>query len=201
MAWRSAPFLLRRIKSGLLGRAGRSTCVDAARRCTEGTHRTGIQPVLVPRVVHGIQPRPGGSVTVSGGDCPGERAPSRRSGRQPDRRHGCPPVTPIGMFGVAREAVACAVRGVRRCRPGGITVALRYILTPFWQAAKPATADHCAALAPWCLAVAILSRDTAWEICCARYGTGHRRGVGLLSDRDSRCLGVRPGTQRARTRG
>ena len=31
---------------------------------------------------------------------------------------------------------------------GGITVALRYILTPFWLAAEPATADHCAALAP-----------------------------------------------------
>jgi hypothetical protein len=25
---------------------------------------------------------------------------------------------------------------------------VRYILTLFWQAAKPATADHCAALGP-----------------------------------------------------
>jgi hypothetical protein len=40
-----------RIKSGLLGRAGRSTCADATRGRTESTHRTGIRSALVPRVV------------------------------------------------------------------------------------------------------------------------------------------------------
>ncbi len=40
-----------RIKSGPLGRAGHSTCTDATRGRTESTHRTGIRPALVPRVV------------------------------------------------------------------------------------------------------------------------------------------------------
>jgi hypothetical protein len=71
--------------------------------------------------------------------------------------------------------------GVRRCRPGGITVALRYILAPFWQAAMSATADHCAALARWCPAVAILSRDTTWgsavpDMEWALSGNGHAVG-------------------------
>jgi hypothetical protein len=43
-----------RIKRGLPGRAERSTCADATRECTESTHRAGIRPALVPRVV----PRP-----------------------------------------------------------------------------------------------------------------------------------------------
>ena len=40
-----------RIKSELLGRAGRSTCADATRGRTESTHCTAIRPTLVPRVV------------------------------------------------------------------------------------------------------------------------------------------------------
>jgi hypothetical protein len=61
-----------RIKRGLPGRAGRSTCADATRQCPESTHRAGIRSALVPRVVPRYPGRvPGGSVTVSDGDCPG----------------------------------------------------------------------------------------------------------------------------------
>jgi hypothetical protein len=61
-----------RIKRGLPGRAGRSTCADATRQCPESTHRAGIRSALVPRVVPRYPGRvPGGSVTVSDGYCPG----------------------------------------------------------------------------------------------------------------------------------
>ena len=75
MAWPSAPFLLPRMKSGLLGLHGRHP-----------SHRdtVGARPTSRPR--HPAEAR--GSVTVSGGDCPGERAPSRRSGASSVRNYG-----------------------------------------------------------------------------------------------------------------
>ena len=101
-----------RTRSGLPGRAGRSTCADATRGCTESTHCTGIRPVLVPQVVSRhpgcqrqlksdqlaasravvsiqlptTQAAPAGSITVSDGDCQGERTPSRRYARRVGRQ-------------------------------------------------------------------------------------------------------------------
>ena len=105
---------------------------------------------------------------------------SRRRARanrliEPDRdvRGGSPIV---GLAGSLSRRSGCSGRGgkpwgvrpgVRRCRPGGITVALRCIVALLWQVGGKA-GHRWPSLAivrrspRWCPAVAILSRDTAW---------------------------------------
>jgi hypothetical protein len=78
-----------RIKSGLPGRSGRSTCADVTRGRTESTHCTGMRSALVPRVVpRHPRPSPQDASLYVMETVLGERAPSR-SGRPRGRVPGC----------------------------------------------------------------------------------------------------------------
>ena len=101
-----------RIKSGLLGRIARSTCTNVSGICPECTQRTGVRPVLVPRVVPRHECLAGRAQSPSVAERPGCRLPRKReNARRPAVLLACRLAGAIGCSAPDRDDLPTCVLG------------------------------------------------------------------------------------------